>query len=317
MHSKVVFVVLVLVLTANIARAEIYRPNEATVVYNTAIDNLIASHYLMKVGIPVKYTKEDPQRGTIVVVGGPEVNPLAKKFAEEGYLNVSIIDRWLYPKVWWDVHFGLFEIKKIETENATYIIVWGTGMDGTAAGMSVLASVWKLNTTLPDHIIGMWYDAFPGTIFEIRREKGHDVGFGPGDYIVTNTTKEIYKVEYQPVFELIRNLGNPIFNARDYYIPSYETLLQFLAIDTTDSMEHNENWYCVDFAKQLSLRAKYYGINSIGIVLGKRNGNGHVWNIAIYKSDNGLDYVFIEPQSDRVFKSDPEYKPETIIMLGG
>lgn len=296
---------------------EISRPEEVTVVYATPIDNLIATHYLLKSGVHARFTKEDPREGTVVVVGGPTVNPLTKKFADEGYLDVSIIDRWFYPKVWWDVHFGLFEIKKIETENATYIVVWGTGMDGTAAGMSVLASAWKLNVTLPDHVIGMWYDTFPGTIFEIKREKGHDVGFGPGDYIVTNITKEIYKTNYQQVLSLVKGNWNLIFTSRDYYVPSYKTLLQFLAIDTTDEMKHSEDWYCVDFARQLSLRAKYYGINSIGIVLGERNGKKHVWNIAVYREGDELDYVFIEPQSDRIFKSDPEYKPETIIMLGG
>jgi len=303
-------------------------PETVTVVYGSEVDGLIAMWELSGSvsNLTVIARTEDPGKGTVIVVGGPAVNPLTKKFADMGYLNVSIIDSWLLPQVWWDVHFGLFEIKKIETENATYIVVWGTGVDGTAAGMHVLASTWRMtrlydeNLTLPDHIIGEWYDVRETDTHPwIEHFKGHDVGFGAGDLIRTNITKEVYEVNWRDIWSFIYNFDqNPIFNAVNYSVPSYETLLHFLAIDPTDEIPYDyPGWYCVDYAMQLAMRAKYYNITSIGVVLGDKDGVGHAWNIAIYRSGDTLSYVFIEPQSDRIFKSDPNYTVERIIMLGG
>jgi len=308
--------------------ADIVRPSEkVTVVYGGQADYFLSAHYLGIAGVEARYRSEDPGEGTVIVVGGPAVNNLTKKFADMGLLNVSIIDRWMTPKVWWDVHFGLFEIKKIETENATYIVVWGTGMDGTAAGLHVLGYTWKMaklyneNLTLPDHLVGEWYDVREtDTQFLIEHFKGNrDVGFGAGDLIRVNITKEISTVGWRDVWSIVSNFDpNAIFNAVNYAVPSYDTLLHFLAIDTTDEIPYDiESWYCVDYAMQTVMGAEYFNITSVGIVLGEHNGEGHAWNIAIYRSGDTLSYVFIEPQSDRIFKSDPNYTVERIIMLGG
>lgn len=294
--------------------------NAITVVANTEADMMLGLSILAPTGIEMyfRYPDQNIPTDTVVIVGGPKVNPLTAELIGNGS---ELLDRWFYPKIWWDVHYGLFEIRKVVRDNKTYIVVWGTGMDGTAAGLSVLSGAWKLNATLPDHIVGWWYNIFDGADDAISLFKPENVGFGAGDYIVTNIAKNITVVSYEELYDTLITSGlrsDIILNARNYTVPDYETLLQFLATDTTDQIEyvHNE-WICVNYAIQLTHRAKLYGINSVGLVLGKKDGSGHAWNIVFFMNGTKLDYAFIEPQEDRLFKNDDSYVPEFMLILDG
>lgn len=87
-------------------------------------------------------------------------------------------------------------------------------------------------------------------------------------------------------------------------MPVSANLTEFLAADTTDQNEYSQYYTCGHFARELSHNAHKINKTMGGAILGNFRGfRGYGNHIVNYVFINGT-IVFIEPQTDDLFKLD-------------
>lgn len=122
--------------------------------------------------------------------------------------------------------------------------------------------------------------------------------------------------DYQSILDILTIAGNPL---TDPDTPTIQEVLNWLAIDNTDTFEYTENFMCGDFSAMLMGKAKLMNWRvRIACMFWSYNGDagwqdptdpygeyGHAFNL-IYCQDGSdagseLDIYYIEPQTDKVW----------------
>lgn len=98
-----------------------------------------------------------------------------------------------------------------------------------------------------------------------------------------------------------------------YYTTDYETFIDMIAWDWTDTREYlTDKFDCDKFAMYFKTRMSLlFGMNAIGVILDY--GSGHAYNVVLFK---GYDDPFLyEPQTDEIFS--PEVRDKQFYALNG
>lgn len=94
--------------------------------------------------------------------------------------------------------------------------------------------------------------------------------------------------------------GQPFrFTDSTYKVMSRQMLQRVLQETQIDAVEWQQNSYdCEDIARKFVTRCVDLGINSVGRVMSW--SGKHAFCVAIVQSGDGVDFVFLEPQTDQI-----------------
>ncbi|ASJ08349.1 hypothetical protein A3L11_03520 [Thermococcus siculi] len=137
----------------------------------------------------------------VLLIGGPVSNPCTRELEKVGALKVGLGNNYVTtlhsaysipaPEKWWDVREGLFVIHSLRYKGVPILLVEGTNLDATLAGVYYL-----MNAVYPrmgyygsvHYIVGKWEET-DGMVIDAAKGVPTDTnGFSPGDRITVLET---------------------------------------------------------------------------------------------------------------------------------